>query len=146
MPRRLYQASCGWVFGAPGCDYDRVGGNNADGSSTGIGRVDLVAKTGSDQNHLVYDAGAWTPSPADIYDNGTIVMTSGQNNGYMRTAGMVTGGTIYFLKPFIFPVLPEADTFYLLPGCNHTQSRCQDFNNSNRFGGFPYIPPPETAV
>jgi len=146
MPRRLYQASCGWVFGAPGCDYDRVNGNNADGTSTGIGRVSLTAKTGSDQNHLIYDTGAWTPSPADIYDNGTIIMTSGQNNGYMRTAGMVTGGTIYFLKPFIFPVIPEADTFDLLPGCNHTQARCNDFNNANRFGGFPYIPPPETAV
>jgi hypothetical protein len=145
MPRRLYQASCGWIFGAPGCDYDRSNGKNANGDDTGIGRVSIAVIAGSDKSHLVFDTGAWTPNPTDIYDNGTMISTSGQNHGYMRTIGLISGNTIYYLKPWIFPV-NTGDTFDLLPGCNHTQSRCGDFNNTARYGGFPYIPPPETAV
>ena len=39
------------------------------------------------------------------------------------------------------------DGFELLPGCDHTLATCQGtFNNLSRFGGFPYIPPPELAV
>jgi hypothetical protein len=39
------------------------------------------------------------------------------------------------------------DTFRFLPGCDHTAASCQStFNNLSRYGGFPYIPPRETAV
>lgn len=146
MPRRLFQASCTWVFGAPGCDYDRINGKNADGTSTGIGSVNITCTDGSSQSMINFDSGSWSPNPSDVYDNGTIISTNGQNNGYVRTIGTVQGGSIYFLKPWIFPVTPGSDTFELLPGCNHTQDRCGDFSNSDRFGGFPYIPPPETAI
>jgi hypothetical protein len=144
MPRRLYQASCGWIFGAPGCDYNRVTGA-APGGGSGTGQVGLTMLAGSDQNHLVFDTGVWVPNPTDIYDNGTITSLNGLNLGYSRTIGMISGNTIYFLKPWIFPVV-AGDEFNLLPGCNHTQSRCADFHNTDRFGGFPYIPPPETAI
>jgi len=39
------------------------------------------------------------------------------------------------------------DTFRFLPGCDHTTASCQSpFKNLSRYGGFPYIPPRETAV
>jgi len=35
----------------------------------------------------------------------------------------------------------------LLPGCDRTLATCTNvFNNTIHFGGFPYIPTPETAV
>jgi hypothetical protein len=52
---------------------------------------------------------------------------------------------VYFLKPFIFPLVP-GDSFNLLPGCSLTQAACADRQNSARYGGFPQIPPPESAV
>jgi len=149
MPRRLYQASCGWIFGAPGCDYNRVLGQNALGTSTGIGQVGITCLTGSNQNTILT---SFNPSPSTIYNNGTMISTSGQNNGYTRTIGLLavnsgTGlGQIFYLKPWLFPVTPGVDTFNLLPGCDHTLATCQAFQNQDRYGGFPYIPPPETAV
>src|SRR6266849_2560828 len=39
------------------------------------------------------------------------------------------------------------DNTTLLPGCDHTTATCNaTFQNLLRFGGFPYIPPPEVAV
>lgn len=144
MPRRLYQSSCGWIFGAPGCDYNRTLGQNALGTGTGFGQVAITCGSGSSQSLI---ATSFVPSTATAYDNGTMISTSGQNNGYTRTIGMLTGGYIYFLKPWIFPVTPGVDTFTLLPGCDHTLPTCTSvFQNEGRYGGFPYIPPPETAV
>src|ERR1700738_4852068 len=40
-----------------------------------------------------------------------------------------------------------AGQFQLLPGCDRTLSTCTNlFNNVILYGGFPYIPTPETAV
>lgn len=147
MPRRLFQSACNHVFGQAGtgmCGYDRVNGLNGDGVSVGIGNVPITALAGSDQLHIVT---SFAPSPSTAYDNGTIQGTSGLNNGFNRTIGKITGGVIYFLKPFIFPVVAGTDTFGLLPGCDHTLTTCTNtFNNAKRYGGFPYIPPPESAV
>jgi hypothetical protein len=47
---------------------------------------------------------------------------------------------------FLSPVA-AGDQFQLLPGCNRTLATCTNvFNNAVHFGGFPYIPTPETAV
>lgn len=148
MPRRLYQASCTFIFGDAMCGYDRVAGKNAIGTPTGIGQQTITAQAGSTQNAIFT---TFTPSPTTAYDQGTIISTSGNNNGYSRTIGVLNGGVIYFLKPWIYPVTAGVDTFNLLPGCDHTRSTCTGTfqNNSQahgRFGGFPDIPPPETAV
>jgi hypothetical protein len=87
------------------------------------------------------------------YDNGTIICLTGQNVGFTRTISRIDSGVIYFLKPWLFPVVAGTDTFKLLAGCNKLLDTCMDtFQNqandgsSGRFGGFPYIPPPESAV
>jgi hypothetical protein len=47
---------------------------------------------------------------------------------------------------FLAPVV-AGDQFQLLPGCDRTLATCTSvFNNAVHFGGFPYIPTPETAV
>jgi uncharacterized phage protein (TIGR02218 family) len=142
MPRRLYQASCTFVFGKQMCGYDRIAGKNALGVSTGLGQVTITAQAGSDQNSITT---IFAPSPATAYDQGSIIGTSGLNTGYTRTIGKIGAGVIYFLKPWFFPVAVN-DAFHLLPGCDHTLPTCTNtFQNQLRFGGFPYIPPPETA-
>jgi len=132
MPRRLYQAACGHVFGDAMCGFDR---------STMAATA--TALSGSTQAQL---ATSLAPSPSTLFDQGTIVGLGGANAGTGRTVKQVAGGTVYLLKPFLFPVAP-GDTFRLLPGCDHTTATCQNiFSNLARYGGFPYIPPPELAV
>ncbi len=132
MPRRLYQAACTHAFGDAMCGFDR-----ASMAAT------VTALAGSTQSQL---ATAVSPSPATLYDQGTAVGLTGQNAGQTRTISVVQGGTVYQLKAWLLPVA-AGDTFRLLPGCDHTTGSCLDtFDNLARYGGFPYIPPPELAV
>ena len=132
MPRRLYQASCTHAFGDAMCGFDR----------TGLAAT-ATALAGSTQALVVTGL---APSPATLYDQGTITGVTGANAGTTRTAKQLTSGTVYLLKPFLYPVA-VGDTFRLLPGCDHTTATCQTaFANLARYGGFPYIPPPELAV
>jgi uncharacterized phage protein (TIGR02218 family) len=132
MPRRLYQAACTHVFGDAMCSFDR--------SSLA---ASVTAQAGSNQAVIVTSL---SPSPATLYDQGTIVATGGANAGQSRTIAQLSGGNIRLLKAWLEPVA-AGDSFDLLPGCDHTVATCQNvFNNLNRFGGFPYIPPPELAV
>lgn len=172
MPRRLFQAGCMHVFGGRDpvtdtvtgmCGYDRINGLNALGTATGIGAQTLTAISSTD-NLLVSDSNIiyvrFAPSPSTAYDNGSIIGLTGANAGYTRTIGKL-GGTpyfdepppappvnaIYYLKPWLFPVVTNVDTFKLLPGCDHTLATCTNtFQNQLRYGGFPDIPPPESAV
>ena len=144
MPRRLYQSACTWLFGKPGCDYDRVAGKNALGVSTGYGQVTITCQAGSNQNYLNT---TFVPGIVGSYDQGTMIGLAGANAGLTRTIGTIAGGQIQYLIPWIYPVVPGVDTFNLLPGCDHTEATCLGtFNNLSRFGGFPFIPPPETAI
>jgi uncharacterized phage protein (TIGR02218 family) len=132
MPRRLYQAACTHVFGDAMCTFSRASL-----------AASVTADTGSSQAAIVTGL---TPSPSTLYDQGTIVATSGANAGQMRTISQLAGGTAYLLKAWLYPVA-TGDGFELLPGCDHTIATCQNtFNNLAHFGGFPYIPPPEMAV
>jgi uncharacterized phage protein (TIGR02218 family) len=143
MPRRLYQASCGHVFGDPMCGYDRALGTNAAGEPTGIGAVTITALAGSSQAQIMTSFG---PVPATAYDEGTITATSGANGGASRTIARVSDGAVRLLKPFLSPVA-AGDAFLLLPGCDHTTATCDTvLHNLARYGGFPYIPPPEAAA
>jgi hypothetical protein len=143
MPRRLYQASCGHVFGDAMCGYDRTAGENAAGAPTGIGAVTIAAQSGSTQAQIVT---TFSPSPAAAYDQGTMSCLSGANAGAGRTISSIAGGIVYQLQPWLSSVA-VGDTFQLLPGCDHTTATCNTtFQNLARFGGFPYIPPPEAAA
>jgi len=129
------------------CGYDRVNGLSASGGG-GPGQQTFVCDAGSTQ-HVIYTD--FVPAPSTAYDNGSIIGVSGQNAGYTRTIGQLdsTGSpsAIYYLKPWVFPVVAGTDQFQILPGCDHTLATCTGtFQNQLRYGGFPDIPPPETAI
>src|SRR4029077_11085528 len=132
MPRRLYQAACTHVFGDAMCGFDR-----ASLAET------AAALAGSTQSEIHT---ALAPSPATLFDQGTMVGLTGQNAGLTRTIRQMLGGTAYQHRAWLYPVASGAPLRFL-PGCDHTTSTCQNtFANLARYGGFPYIPPPETAV
>lgn len=140
MPRRLFTSGCNHVFGDMMCGYDRVNGKNAAGASTGIGQITVVAAGGSTQQLINL-----TTSPSsESYTLGTIIGYLGANQGYRRSVSTVVGSLVSVIKPFFYPVKP-GDQFYLLPGCPHTLTACGLRNNQARYGGFPFIPPPEFA-
>jgi uncharacterized phage protein (TIGR02218 family) len=128
----LYQSQCNHIFGDGMCQFDRTTLQST-----------VTALSGSDQNKILTGL---TPSPTTLYNQGTIVSTSGANSGFSRNIGSMSSGVVYFLKPWIYPVM-VGDGFTLLPGCDHTVPTCTTvFNNLIHYGGFPYIPPPELAI
>lgn len=142
MPRRLYQASCGHVFGDAMCGYNRITGTAADGTTGGPAQITVTATT-TDQGLITCSSAV-----ASDYVEGTVTGASGANTGYRRTvANNGNGSQIALLKPFLYPVA-IGDSFTVQPGCDHTTGSggCAGRNNLKRFGGFPYIPPPEFAV
>lgn len=145
FPRRIYQSSCNHVFGGAMCGYDRTAGTNALGASTGWGAQTITAESGSTQAQIVataYDPGL-SPSP---YIEGTITGATGANAGIMRTITGHASGIVTFKQAWLYTVA-IGDTFTLLPGCGHGAEYCETvLNNLGRFGGFPHIPPPESAV
>jgi hypothetical protein len=142
MPRRIFQAGCTHIFGDAMCAYNRVDGKNALGTSTGFGAETILAAAGSSQTDIILASGA-------SYDfaQGSCAGLSGANNGITRGILSNTTSTVIVLsRPFPFSVA-VGDGFQLLPGCDHTLSTCNGtFQNILRFGGFPYIPPPEISV
>ena len=131
MPRRLWQASCTHVFGGPMCQFDRAGL-----------ALTFPAGPGSTQTAITNAPDSTTP-----FALGTITGVTGANAGCSRTvAEFVSGGTVTVTLAFLSGVA-TGDQFQLLPGCDHTIGTCANvFNNAQNFGGFPYIPIPETAV
>jgi uncharacterized phage protein (TIGR02218 family) len=132
MPRRLWQSSCTHVFGDAMCQFNR--------SSL---QATFSAGAGSTQAQI---ATTISPSPANLYIQGTIIGVTGGNAGSNRTVANMGGGWIYVKLAFLSPIV-VGDEFQLLPGCDRTIATCTNvFNNAIHFGGFPYIPTPETAV
>jgi uncharacterized phage protein (TIGR02218 family) len=143
MPRRMFMSSCSHVFGDVGCGYNRVTGTAANGTSTGIGLVNITALSSSGGGAV---ATSFSPSPATVYNDGTIVCLTGANAGQTRTISSIQPGFVYLIKPWL-SLVTAGDTFYILPGCDHTTATCNGtFQNLARFGGMPYIPPPEFAL
>jgi uncharacterized phage protein (TIGR02218 family) len=131
MPRRLWQSSCTHVFGGSMCQFNR----------TSLA-VTFSAGPGSTQTVITNAPSSTTP-----FAQGTITGVAGANAGLSRTvAGFVSGSNVTVKAVFLYPIA-AGDQFELLPGCDRTIAACTNvFNNATHFGGFPYIPTPETAV
>lgn len=144
VPRRLFEAPCGFIYGDARCGYDRVAGKNALGTSTGIGQITVTVTTGSTVSTINLTA----PITAD-YNFGTVTGATGANAGVVRTMYNNGSGSQIVLARDL-PFVPAAtDTFTVLPGCDHTLTGaqgCTGRQNTARYGGFPYIPPPELAI
>lgn len=89
------------------------------------------------------------PQTSPYFAQGKIVFTSGNNNGFScHIASQVSGakGTLTLQTPPPFPVA-VGDGFTAYPGYDGTMAMAQTkFANLSRFAGFPFVPPPETAV
>ncbi len=132
MPRRLWQSSCTHTFGDAMCLFDR----------TAL-QATIACLAGSTQTAI---ATGVAPSPTTLYDQGTIIAVDGANAGASRTISQLAGGIVSVRKAFLSSIA-TGDLFQLLPGCDRTVATCTNvFNNAVHFGGFPYIPTPETAI
>lgn len=144
MPRHTYGPSCRWQLYDGGCGLNPATFTNPATVSS------FQAPTAR-----AFWVQWGVPQVDHLTDQGWFKFTSGANNGVFGT--VVTGGSrtngaadslqqITVRKPL--PVVPSAgDTLTIRLGCNHTLTDCTNkFGNQARFGGFPYIPMPETAV
>ena len=132
MPRRLWQSSCTHLFGDAMCQFDRSSLHTV--FTAGLGSTPAQIAT------------AIVPSPENLYAQGTIVGLSGANAGSSRTVANIVEGWVNVKPAYLSPV-SVGDEFQLFPGCDRTLATCTNvFNNAIHFGGFPYIPTPETAV
>lgn len=132
MPRRLWQSSCTHVFGDAMCQFNRLSMQTT-----------FACLAGSTEVQIASDV---IPTPQGLYLQGTIIGLSGMNAGYRRSISAMSNGIVTVKLAFLSPP-STGDQFQLLPGCDRTIATCANvFNNAVHFGGFPYVPTPETAV
>lgn len=138
MPLHFYSAACRHTL------FDRQ--CNADGTMT---RDRFMQKgtvgNGSTTANLIPSGGLPNPGGSGTYTLGIVQMTSGQNNGFMRTVTNWDGTNLKLVTPFPFTVSP-GDTFTASAGCDLQRTTCAAFGNSVNFGGEPFIPAPETVT
>lgn len=133
LPRNILQPTCMHTLFDAGCTLNKS-----------AFAVNGTVQAGSTVNKLITNL-----TQADSYfDNGQLIFTSGANNGHVAAVRTYTnsGGTVYFFVPL--PTAPAiGDTFTMYPGCDKTQATCTaKFSNLANFGGFPFVPAPETAL
>jgi uncharacterized phage protein (TIGR02218 family) len=131
LPPIIMQPNCTHTLFDAGCSLVKASfaeNNAVQGGSTVNKIISLSAKTDG------------------YYDNGQIVFTSGPNNGLTKAVKQYFGQQFFFNSPL--PFLPSAgDAFTAYPGDDKTQATCTNkFSNLANFGGFPYVPVPETAI
>ena len=132
MPLRLWQSSCTHTFGDAMCQFDRSSMHATFSAGRGSSEAQIATSV--------------SPTPPNLYVQGTIIGVKGANARSSRTVATMAGGWVYVRLAFLSPIL-AGDQFQLLPGCDRTLSTCTNiFNNVIHFGGFPYIPTPETAL
>jgi uncharacterized phage protein (TIGR02218 family) len=132
MPRRLWQSSCTHIFGDAMCQFDR--------SSL---QQSFACLAGSTQSAIVTSV---APDPRTLFDQGTIIAQTGGNGGARRSIVQLSNGQVSIRQPFL-SAITVGDQFLLLPGCDRSLATCSSaFDNLAHFGGFPFIPTPETAV
>jgi hypothetical protein len=154
MPRRLWQPSCNHNFGDAMCGYDRVNGKNAQGTSTGVGALSFACAAGS--TPTVIQGAPVTTSPFAL---GTIIGQTGANAGQRRTISAFGSGQSVVVKLAFLSTPATGDSFQILPGCDRTLATCGNIfqnsrvitagyqpGNAERFGGMPFVPPPENAI
>ena len=133
LPYRMYQPSCDWPLYGTGC-----------GLAASAFQVSGTLSAGSGQLLLNTNL----TSPDTYFDQGYIIFTSGANTGVKRAIRQYVnaGGQILLFVPLPNPVV-TGDAFNAFPGCDKTQSTCQNkFSNLDNFPAMPYTPIPEASV
>lgn len=135
MPRNVFQPTCVHTLYDAGCAILKATFSVAGVVTAGSTAASILASA------LTQATG--------YFDLGTLIFTSGANNGFTRTVKSYTNsGGVKTLKPVVaFPVAPaNGDTFSVAPGCDKTKTMCTaKFSNLAHFKAFPFIPQPEAA-
>jgi len=133
MPRNLYQASCLHTLFDQGCGLNRE-----------LFEVNAVVSGTSTRRSIVW-ANAQDP---DYFAQGILRFTSGDNIGQSRPVRSSSTSGVEVIFPF--PHTPSInDSFIISPGCDHTYDGaqgCPKYRNTRNFRGWPFVPPPETAI
>lgn len=129
MPRYLYQPGCGHAFCSAGCGLSRAA-------------LQVIGTTGSGASTTSVPSNR---TEADGYFTlGVLAFTSGVCAGARRAVKAYASGRFELALPL--PADPaQGDAFTVYPGCARTLAACKALGNANRFRGFPFVPPPETA-
>lgn len=102
-------------------------------------------------NGLQIGAPPPTTSSSGYFDQGVITFISGSNVGLSRVVSEYTNsggsnGVVAVVPPFPYTV-NTGDTFSIIAGCSKNMTTCkQKFNNLINFGGYPFVPTPETGI
>jgi uncharacterized phage protein (TIGR02218 family) len=129
MPHNTYQPTCVHVLYDSGCTLPK-GSFSVSGTALAGSNAETLNMTGITTSHA----------------QGTITVTSGANSGLTATVKSASAGTLKLMYPLPSPIATgDAVTVYF--GCDHKFATClSKFANTANFRGFPYIPPPETAL
>jgi len=92
MPRRLWQSSCTHTLGDAMCQFDR--------SSL---QATFSAGPGSSEAQI---ATSVSPTPPNLYIQGTVIGVTGANAGSSRTVANMSGGWVHVRLAFLSPILP----------------------------------------
>jgi len=130
MPRNYFQMECKNTLFDQGCSL--IKSSFAVSGSVGAGSTTISIN--------------WAGATLGTFDLGTITLEDGPNVGQSRTIRASTGSQIILVTPFEYTPL-TGNIFKAFPGCNLSRTTCLNkFNNEVNFRGFPFVPPPETAV
>ncbi|MFO0272037.1 MAG: DUF2163 domain-containing protein [Pseudomonadota bacterium] len=107
--------------------------------------VSMVSFTFTGTVTAVVDAGAFTAGSlaqaADYFTYGTVLWTSGANNGRSMEIKRHQAGGVISLLLAMPRTVAVGDTFTITAGCDKSFGTCQSkFSNVVRFRGFPHLP------
>jgi len=139
-PRNLYQTNCLHTFCDPGCALNPA-------NYTVSGTINAVANA----SNLGITLGASVA--LQLFNLGTLTMTSGAALGQVRTIRIASSSAIALTYP-LYDLPAVGDTCSLLMGCDRQQTSCQtrttntgaNVDNIQHFRGYPYVPQAEIAV
>lgn len=130
IPTAIYEASCSRVEYSPGCGASKAAMTVSGTASSTSGTTNYL------QSSLT--------QPDGWFDLGALTFTSGRNAGLSRTVKSYGSGLFRF--SLALPHAPQAgDQFTAYPGCPKTLDACRSKFGNNKFRGFPFVPPAETA-
>lgn len=122
----VYTAQCRAGFGDSRCKVDLVPLTFA---------FTITAVTGA----KVFTSDDLVAHPTDHFAQGTVLFTSGDNEGVRMEIILSNAGTIYTLLPL--PYMPTiGDEGEVTRGCMHNVAACTAYNNLANYRGEPYVP------
>ena len=134
LPKNLIQPGCFHTLFDAGCTLSKASFGASSSVEAGSNVIKILCS-------LTQATG--------YFDQGTLTFTSGPNNGLSCTVRSYVHGSPSELRVTRALLAPPnaGDGFMVYPGCDKTQATCSGkFSNLANFGGFPYVPAPETAL